>query len=67
MIAAAETLGRDWDFIRADFYDTATRVYFGELTMTPEGGRGRFHPKEFDRYLGTRWRAPGAGAARQLR
>jgi hypothetical protein len=58
MIAAAETVGRDWDFIRADFYDTATRVYFGELTMTPEGGRGRFHPKEFDCYLGTRWGKP---------
>ncbi len=55
MIAAAETLGRDWDFIRADFYDTADHLYFGELTMTPGGGNECFHPKEFDHYLGGRW------------
>jgi hypothetical protein len=56
MIAAAETLGRDWDFIRTDFYDTPAQIYAGELTMTPGGGRYRFDPKEFDRYLGTRWK-----------
>jgi len=56
MIAAAETLGRDWDFIRVDLYDTPDQPYFGELTMTPGGGRYRFHPKEYDRYLGTLWR-----------
>ena len=56
MIAAAETLGRDVDFVRADFYDTPARLYFGELTLTPEGGRGRFHPNDFDRYLGERWK-----------
>jgi hypothetical protein len=39
MIEAAETLGRDWDFIRVDLYDTAERLYFGELTLTP-GGAG---------------------------
>ncbi len=54
MIAAAETLGRDWDFLRSDFYDTGHHLYFGELTMTPEGGRGCFCPKEFDHYLGGR-------------
>jgi len=56
MIAAAETLGGDWGFIRTDFYDTPAQLYVGELTMTPGGGRYRFHPKEFDRYLGTRWK-----------
>ena len=35
MIAAAETLGKDMDFVRADFYDTGDRLYFGELTTTP--------------------------------
>jgi hypothetical protein len=58
MVAAAETLGRDLDFIRADFYDASGRLYFGELTTTPEGGRGRFRPKEFDLYLGGRWQLP---------
>jgi hypothetical protein len=58
MIAAAETLGRDLDFIRADFYDTPGRLYLGELTATPGCGLERFRPKEFDRYLGRRWKLP---------
>lgn len=56
MLAAAEALSRDLDFVRADFYDTAERLYFGELTTTPECATGRFRPKEFDRYLGGRWK-----------
>ena len=56
MIEAAETLGRDWDFIRADFYDTAGRLYFGEITLTPNEGCVRFRPREFDDYLGSLWK-----------
>lgn len=41
MITYAETLGRDLDFVRADFYDTGERLYFGELTTTPGGGYDR--------------------------
>ena len=59
MIAAAQALGRGWGFIRVDFYDTAGRLYFGELTLTPEAGRGCFDPKEFDRYLGGLWKHSG--------
>ncbi len=58
MLAAAENLGRDIDFVRADFYDTAHKLYFGELTTSPDYGLGRFRPKEFDRYLGGRWTLP---------
>jgi hypothetical protein len=58
MIAAAETLGRDIDFVRADFYDTTDCLYFGELTTTPTGGNDRFSPIEFDEYLGKRWTLP---------
>jgi hypothetical protein len=56
MIAAAQTLGAGLDFVRADFYDTPGHLYFGEMTTTPECGTGRFRPKEFDRYLGGRWK-----------
>jgi hypothetical protein len=56
MIAAAETLGRGIDFVRADFYDTAGQLYFGELTTTPGCGRDRFYPKEFDLYFGGFWK-----------
>jgi len=56
MIAAAETLGKDLDFVRVDFYDTPARLYFGELTTTPAAGFLLFRPTEFDRYLGGRWK-----------
>ena len=55
MIDAAEKLGRDLDFIRADFYDTPRRTYFGELTTTPECAMEIFDPIDFDRYLGSKW------------
>lgn len=58
MIAAAETLGADLDFIRVDFYDTLDRLYFGELTTTPECATGCFRPREFDHILGSCWTLP---------
>jgi TupA-like ATPgrasp len=58
MIAAAETLAKGFDFIRADFYDTPDCIYFGELTTTPGCGTSRFRPKEFDRHLGLGWKLP---------
>jgi len=58
MIAAAEMLGKDLDFIRADFYDTPDGPYLGELTTTPYCGLQRFQPRDFDRQLGTLWKLP---------
>ena len=58
MIASAEALGRDLDFIRADFYDTTEGFYLGELTSTPARALARFIPKEYDHYLGRRWKLP---------
>ena len=56
MITASETLGRGLDFVRADFYDTGKRLYFGELTMTPGCGHNRFRPRTLDQYYGDRWK-----------
>lgn len=56
MITAAATLGAGLDFVRADFYDTGERIYFGELTNYPGAGLDRFRPTEFDRWLGERWK-----------
>jgi hypothetical protein len=68
MIRAAEILGNDLDFIRADFYDTGDKLYFGELTTTPECCLGCFHPQEFDRYLGGLWNVRNLdGPAHRLR
>ena len=55
MIEATETLGREWDFIRVDFYDTIDRFYIGEITLTPAAGRERFEPVEYDYRLGKLW------------
>jgi hypothetical protein len=64
MIIAAETLGKDLDFLRIDFYDTSTRLYFGEITTTPEGGWSCFQPQAFDRHLGESWILPAGPASR---
>jgi TupA-like ATPgrasp len=56
MVTAAETLGKDWDFIRVDLYDTPDQFYFGELTSTPGSALVGFRPPEFDEYLGRRWK-----------
>ena len=55
----AQILGREWDFIRVDFYDTRDRLYFGEITLTPNEGCVRFRPQEFDVYLGSLWKSRG--------
>jgi hypothetical protein len=59
MLRYAEILGGGLEFVRVDLYDTPDRVYFGEITTTPVGGRLPFDSLEFDRYLGDLW-----GAAR---
>lgn len=56
MIAIAERLSRDFDFVRVDLYNVGGRIYFGELTFTPGAGRFKFQPAEWDTILGDRWR-----------
>jgi hypothetical protein len=55
MIQAAETLGRDWSFVRVDFYEIHGRPRFGEITFYPEAGLGKFDPPEYDRIFGDLW------------
>lgn len=55
MIRAAEILARDIDFVRADFYDTPRKYYFGELTTTPGAGLEHWDPPEFNDFLGKLW------------
>jgi teichuronopeptide biosynthesis TupA-like protein len=55
MIAIAEKLSQGIDFVRVDLYETDKKVYFGEMTMTPEGGIGKFNDRAFDVVLGTNW------------
>lgn len=63
IVAAAETLGRDFDFIRADFYDVG-RPLFGEVTFYPGSGSDRFDPIEWDARFGDLWaEAESAGVS----
>lgn len=59
MLEIAETLGRELDFVRVDLYEIdGKRVYFGEMTLAPASGLGRFDPDGYDRKLGGFWRQP---------
>jgi hypothetical protein len=57
LIALAETLAAGMDFIRIDLYCVNDRdLYFGEFTLAPEAGWGRFWPNRgADRMLGRLW------------
>lgn len=57
MIEAAETLARDFDFVRVDFYQPADRPIFGEMTFYPGSGLDPFDPPELDAVMGGLWLA----------
>lgn len=57
MIAAAETLGQGFDFVRTDFYEVAGHPLFGEMTFYPGSGLDPFDPDDLDLELGALWRA----------
>lgn len=40
-------------FARVDFYESAGRLRFGEVTLYPNSGFGRFDPPEWDREFGS--------------
>jgi hypothetical protein len=51
-VKIAEQLAVDFDFIRVDLYILNDKIFFGEMTNTPENGMARFTPREFDFELG---------------
>lgn len=56
MISAAESLAEGFDFLRVDLYCiNDQRIVFGEITLTPEAGWGKFCPKVWDYKLGEMW------------
>jgi hypothetical protein len=58
MVALAERLGADTDFVRVDLYHLGDRVVFGELTNYPAGGDSPFNPESFNALFGTHWTVP---------
>jgi len=57
MINAAETLGRDFEFVRVDLYDLPSGPKFGEITFSPGCGFERFSPSSIDYEFGKLWLA----------
>jgi hypothetical protein len=53
MIAAAEALSMEVDFLRVDLYDIDGKPYFGELTHYPNKGLSHFEPASLDELLGS--------------
>lgn len=58
MIAIAEALGSETDFVRVDLYNLGDRIVFGELTNYPGGGRKRFTPSRYEVELAQWWNPP---------
>jgi len=55
MIAGAETLGRDLDFVRVDLYECDGQPRFGELTFYPGSGLHAVEPPALDFAMGALW------------
>lgn len=56
MIQLAESLAKDFDFIRVDLYTVNRQIYFSELTAYPGGISAKFSNDEYDRKFGEKWR-----------
>ena len=48
MITLAEKLSSQFPFVRVDFYYVNNKIYFGELTLTPNNGMESINPIERD-------------------
>lgn len=56
MISIAEKIAGDFEFARVDLYEPSSdQVIFGEITLAPESGHGRFDPVEKDFEIGRYW------------
>jgi len=53
MIEIVQKLCKDFEHVRVDLYFQNQKIYFGELTFTPQNGMGRFDPPEYDEIIGS--------------
>ncbi len=52
MIHCAEILSNDFPVVRVDLYNIDGKIYFGELTFTPRGGRLVYYNDDYQRIYG---------------
>ena len=53
MVEIAEELSKDIPFVRIDFYEVKSKIYFGEFTFYPGSGMEKFNPEDWDKTLGS--------------
>ncbi len=53
MVACANRISEKEPFVRVDFYEVNGKMYFGEITFFPSGGRFAFNPESFDELFGS--------------
>tara|TARA_B100000427_G_C15343253_1_gene522141 strand:+ start:72 stop:467 length:396 start_codon:yes stop_codon:yes gene_type:complete len=52
MIEVAGMLSEELAFVRVDLYSIFNKIYFGEMTFTPENNLGKFSPLKYDEIIG---------------
>lgn len=52
MIETARMLAKEFPFVRVDLYEVEGRIYFGELTFSPDNGIAKTMPEEWNKKLG---------------
>ncbi|MEQ7873757.1 ATP-grasp fold amidoligase family protein [Sphingomonas sp. ASV193] len=57
MLAAAEAMAGELDFVRVDFYEVEGGLLFGEYCLFPGSGLDPFDPRSIDERLGDAWAA----------
>jgi hypothetical protein len=55
LVELSSCLAENIDFVRVDFYIVEGRIYFSEMTFTPEAGRLKFVDDKWDEWLGALW------------
>ena len=52
MVSLAQKLCADFAFVRVDFYCVENKIYFGEMTFTPQSGTGKWDDQGQNYYYG---------------
>ncbi len=55
IVEIAEKLSEGINYVRVDLYVVKGQVYFGEMTLTPNGGYGAFTPNSYDLEYGKKF------------
>ena len=58
-ISIARELSKGMPFSRIDLYETGETTYFGEVTLFPASGMGKFRPNQYNELLGQMIKLPG--------